>query len=485
MDDQGHNASQKDGARMILPAHLNKLLEMFPTGQQMVVMDLRPAADYQRSHIHGAVNFRAPASFVSRASMEMIEKCLTDEASRSSFDKWYTSECVVFYDKVVEYPWECPVAEAFFRKFRGKRWPGQCFVLKGHYREFSQSFDKYIVGVNASDKAAKYLASLQDVSWEKNKEDTQRYEEWLKLLDGEDRVQTPEPPQAVKLARLQKMQQRQKVLEVEFERTFPYLHRQAQARKPDDNWVVKAPLVPHLERGIAKMQQQQEAGWTPSSPRSTTTTATAATATTGHAAATDDTGLSMKDRLKRRIKADVREGGGRDGGAHQRYTGDRDAWRPVPLPAYTPYPETETSTHVGPDMGGASTSAKSVVEAFPAARHQQQQQQTYPQDVDNWQAIAIHGGANSSSTLIQGVGVGVGDDPTTADDSAAAANGPGSGGGGGSTTTTGLTTGRGAEMMGIGFGIDDNNSSVVKAANSRRSLFTRILRSGRPDPPSS
>jgi rhodanese-related sulfurtransferase len=167
MDDQSHNPPPKDGARMILPGHLNKLLEIFPTGQ-IVVIDLRPRADYQRSHIHGAINFRAPASFVSRASMEMIEKALTDEASRSSFDKWYTSKCVVFYDKVVEYPWEAPVAEAFFRKFKSKHWPGQCFVLKGHYREFSQSFDKYIVGFNTTDKATEYLASLQDVSWEKS-----------------------------------------------------------------------------------------------------------------------------------------------------------------------------------------------------------------------------------------------------------------------------------------------------------------------------
>ena len=152
---------------MILPGHLNTLLEMFPAGQ-IVVIDLRPNDNYQRSHIHGAINFRAPASFVSRASMEMIEKSLTDEASRSSFDKWYTSKCVVFYDKVVEYPWEAPVAEAFFQKFKSKHWPGQVFVLKGHYREFWHSFDKYIVGTTITDKAVKYLASLEDVSWDKN-----------------------------------------------------------------------------------------------------------------------------------------------------------------------------------------------------------------------------------------------------------------------------------------------------------------------------
>ncbi|KAI1752313.1 hypothetical protein F4782DRAFT_501326 [Xylaria castorea] len=255
MGDQSHNSPPKDGARMVLPGHLNKLLEIFPTGQ-IVVIDLRPSTDYQRSHIHGAINFRAPASFISRASMEMIEKALTDEASRSSFDKWYTSKCVVFYDKVVEYAWEAPVAEAFFQKFKSKHWPGQCFVLKGHYREFSQSFDKYIVGANTTDKATKYLASLQDVSWEKSKDDNQRYDDWLKLLDDEDRAHIAELPPAMKSERLQAMNRHQQALEDEFRRAFPDLYRQAQDRQPDDNWSVKAPMVAHLERGIAKMQQE-------------------------------------------------------------------------------------------------------------------------------------------------------------------------------------------------------------------------------------
>ncbi|KAI1816754.1 hypothetical protein GGS20DRAFT_536084 [Poronia punctata] len=255
MDDQSPDPASKDGARMILPAHLNKLLEIFPTGQVLII-DLRPQDSYQRSHIHGAINFRAPALFVSHASMGMIEKCLPDEASRSSFAKWDTTKCIVFYDSVLHYPWEAPAAEALFQKFRSKHWPGQCFVLKGHYREFSQSFDKYIVGVNQSEEATKYLASLQDVSWEKSKDEdeSQRYEEWLKLLDGEDRVNTVEPPEAAKVARLKVTLQQQAVLEAEFERAFSHLHRQAQARKPDDNWSVKAPIVEHLERGLAKMQ---------------------------------------------------------------------------------------------------------------------------------------------------------------------------------------------------------------------------------------
>ncbi|KAI1268332.1 hypothetical protein F5Y18DRAFT_374866 [Xylariaceae sp. FL1019] len=255
MDDQSRTAPPHDGARMILPGHLNKLLEMFPTGQ-IVIIDLRSRAEYQRSHIHGAINFRAPASFVSRASVEMIEKALLDDASRSSFNKWYTSKCVMFYDKCVEYPWEAPVAEAFFQKFKSKDWTGQCFVLKGHYREFSQSFDKYIVGTATTANATEYLASLQDVSWEKSKDDYQRYDSWLALLDGEDRVHTTELAPAVKTERLQATVAQQKSLEAEFERSFPYLAREAKSRKPDNNWSVKAPMIAHLERGLAKMQHE-------------------------------------------------------------------------------------------------------------------------------------------------------------------------------------------------------------------------------------
>ncbi|KAI1085782.1 hypothetical protein F5B20DRAFT_17808 [Whalleya microplaca] len=271
IDDHSHEAP-REGAQMILPGHLNKLLEIFPTGQ-MVMIDLRSPAEYERSHIHGAINFRAPASFVARATMEMIEQALPDEASRSSFTKWYTSKCVVFYDKIVEYAWEAPAAEALFHKFKSKGWTGQCFVLKGHYREFSTSFDKYIVGTNTTDNAKEYLASLQDVSWEKTvsssheedtdgivltlkqKDDHQRYDEWLKLLEGEDRVQSIDLVPAVKAERIDAMVRYQKVVEDEFEKRLPLLYRKALDRKPDDNWTIKGPMVAHLERGISKMQE--------------------------------------------------------------------------------------------------------------------------------------------------------------------------------------------------------------------------------------
>ncbi|KAI1640202.1 hypothetical protein F4809DRAFT_648157 [Biscogniauxia mediterranea] len=258
IDDHSHDRP-KDGAQMILPGHLNKLLEIFPTGQ-IVMIDLRSEAEYERSHIHGAINFRVPASFVSKATMEMIERALPDESSRSSFNKWYTSKCVVFYDKVVEYAWEAPVVEELFQKFKSKGWTGQCFVLKGHYREFSHSFDKYIVGTNTTDNAKEYLASLQDVSWEKSKDDHQRYDDWVKLLEDEDRVYSTDLVPAVKDERIQAMVKQQEAVEEEFKRAQPSLYQMALDRKLDDNWSIKTPMVEHLERGLVKMQEASVLG---------------------------------------------------------------------------------------------------------------------------------------------------------------------------------------------------------------------------------
>ncbi|KAI0481219.1 hypothetical protein GGR56DRAFT_310306 [Xylariaceae sp. FL0804] len=258
-EEYGHDSPRSD-AKMILPGHLNELLEIFPAGG-IVVIDLRSPAEYAKSHIHGAINLRAPASVISGASMELIEQALPDEASKSSFNRWYTSKCVVFYDKVVEFTWQAPTAEALFRKFKSKGWLGQCFVLKGHYLEFAISFDKYIVGAKTSDSAKRYLAGLQEVSWETDKEVHQRYDDWYNVLEAEDRVYSTYLTQERKAERMRKTEEQQRAVEDEFKRTHPDLYRQAAAvdrrRGGGGGGGPPTVLVPHpnFERGIAKMQE--------------------------------------------------------------------------------------------------------------------------------------------------------------------------------------------------------------------------------------
>ncbi|RYP32240.1 hypothetical protein DL767_005291 [Monosporascus sp. MG133] len=251
IDDHSHGRP-REAPRMILPGHLNRLLEVVPSSQVLIV-DLRSPADYERSHIHGAINYRAPASFVSRATLELVEKALPNEAARSVFTTWYDCKCVVFYDRHVEFAWEAPTAEALYQKFRTKGWTGQCFVLKGHYREFSESFDKYIVGIKMTDNARAYLPSLQEKTREET--DTQLYDEWFKQLEDEDRRHTDLVP-TVKAERMEAMVRHQKEVEDEFERQQPSLYRKALDLQPaiqDGGWDVKGPMVAPLARGIAKL----------------------------------------------------------------------------------------------------------------------------------------------------------------------------------------------------------------------------------------
>ncbi|KAK0748567.1 hypothetical protein B0T21DRAFT_277822 [Apiosordaria backusii] len=226
--------SSVDGPSMILPGHLNRLLEIYPS-KGILLVDLRSSTDFERSHIHDALNLRAPLSFVSHTSLEMIEDTFMDDQSRRSFSKWSACRCVVFYDRILEFPWECPIASALYQKFKSKGWTGQCFILKGHYREFSASFDKYISGSKMTQEAKEYLDSLRQQPTLTEDEVTRRdemYDTWLGSFMSHRPSQSADliPPR--KLERLKEVSQHQKELETEFESRFPALYKKAQMMAP-------------------------------------------------------------------------------------------------------------------------------------------------------------------------------------------------------------------------------------------------------------
>ncbi|KAK4106142.1 hypothetical protein N658DRAFT_413985 [Parathielavia hyrcaniae] len=225
---------QDSSACMILPGHLNSLLEIHPS-KGILLVDLRSPTDFERSHIHDAINLRAPLSFVENTSLEMIEDTFMDDQSRRSFSKWSQFKCVVFYDRVIEFEWECPVADALYTRFRQKGWRGQCFILKGHYREFSASFDKHISGAKMTSEAKKHLDSLRQRSSPTVEEAVKAekdYLEWLETFAGQHRVPSTDLIPARKLERRRAVDQHQRELEVEFEARFPALYRKAQALAP-------------------------------------------------------------------------------------------------------------------------------------------------------------------------------------------------------------------------------------------------------------
>lgn len=155
LDDGGSS-----GARMIFPGHLNRLLDIFPP-TKLLFIDLRSPTDFDKSHIYGAVNLRVPASFVEQ-SYDLISLAFTDDQSRRTFARGPSARCVVFYDRVAEFAWECPVADVLVQQLRERdNWRGDFYVLKGHYREFSSSFDKYITGDRMSQAAKDYADGLR------------------------------------------------------------------------------------------------------------------------------------------------------------------------------------------------------------------------------------------------------------------------------------------------------------------------------------
>jgi len=221
-----------DGPKMILPGQLNALLEIYPT-KGILLVDLRSPSEFERSHIHDAINLRAPVSFVESTSLEMIEDTFMDDQSRRSFSKWRHYKCLVFYDRAIEFDWECPVAAALYSKLQSKGWFGQCFILKGHFREFSSSFDKHISGTKMTSAGKEYLDSLRQLSSPTYEEEDRRdslYEQWLDDFT-QQRVPTVELVPAKKQERLNTVEQHQKELEAEFESRFPALYRKAQAMR--------------------------------------------------------------------------------------------------------------------------------------------------------------------------------------------------------------------------------------------------------------
>ncbi|KAK3950641.1 hypothetical protein QBC32DRAFT_264097 [Pseudoneurospora amorphoporcata] len=223
-------------ARMILPGHLNTVLSIYPNRGVILLLDLRSSSDFEKSHISSAINLRCPVSFIQHASLEMIEDTFTDVSSRHSFNGWYQSRCVVLYDRNIELDWECPVANVLLAKFRGKGWMGQVFILKGHYREFAASFDKWITSkgksVADSDQRPNHNATEEE---EQRRKRDKEYEEWLKGFEesgeglGGRRITELGPAKREERARA--VDQRQRELERELETRFPALWRKAVAMR--------------------------------------------------------------------------------------------------------------------------------------------------------------------------------------------------------------------------------------------------------------
>ncbi|EPE08812.1 tyrosine-protein phosphatase non-receptor type 6 [Ophiostoma piceae UAMH 11346] len=216
------------GAKMILPGQLNRLLDIFPPSSLLFV-DLRRPTDFDKSHIYGAINLRMPVSFIEEG-FDLIDKAFTDDQSRRNFARAASCRCIIFYDRVLEFPWECPMADALTKKLHEKKgWAGEYYVLKGHYREFSASFDKYITGDRMSQAAKNYVDSLRQRTPPTQTEMSgidQNYAEWKEHVDQQNWMALADLPANLE-ERQQAVNQHQAELEAELESRNPVLFSKA------------------------------------------------------------------------------------------------------------------------------------------------------------------------------------------------------------------------------------------------------------------
>lgn len=282
-----------DGPQMILAGQLNDLLDIFPLAQ-ILFIDLRSPSEFQRSHIHSAVNLRIPSRFLRKTSLDLLDRTFPDEQSRRSFTRWSKTKCMVIYDRNIEAPWECPIAPDLLDVLRTQGWPGRCFVLKGPFREFSMSFDKYITGDRMTKDSKKYTDGLRSATpptEEQLRRNQARYEEWLRRVQHEGSLQTNYSKPREVTSKKAAIDDHQRELEAEFKGRFPDLYRRmkamgAQQPSPshhppapppkhgkqafydDDSYfdTRKAHLVGSLSTGLDKMRDASTPGSANSTP---------------------------------------------------------------------------------------------------------------------------------------------------------------------------------------------------------------------------
>ncbi|KAI5459953.1 hypothetical protein BGZ63DRAFT_389102 [Mariannaea sp. PMI_226] len=252
-----------DYIRMILPGNLNDLLDISLL-DQVLLIDLRSLSEYQRSHIKNAIHLRAPQSFLRPASLDMVERAFADAQSRRIFSRWQRARCIVFYARGIESPSECPPAETILEKLLAAGWQGQCFILKGHYREFSDSFGKHIRRADEEDLSETQQKGAQSLTAEEVSSNQQQYAEFLSRLAKEEQIQYLATSTGSTEDRTTAMQEQEKELEKEFQTRFPALYRKTQdvhggaaIASDTDSFVTKAQMVEYLDRGLTKIRDAQ------------------------------------------------------------------------------------------------------------------------------------------------------------------------------------------------------------------------------------
>jgi hypothetical protein len=140
---------------------------------------------------------------------------------------------------------------------------GQCFILRGHYREFGQSFDKYIVGAKMTQDAKDWVSSQATILTTETdrKMIEEQYLSWLEHVENEDRARPLSTSPTQTPERFEVLETQEKDLEAEFKARCGDLFGKAMdiqlSNMGSDDFDTKAGMVEHLDRGLEKMRTAQ------------------------------------------------------------------------------------------------------------------------------------------------------------------------------------------------------------------------------------
>ena len=141
-----------DKPNFITARGLFEILQNYPS-EDVLLLDLRVAPDYQKSHINGALNLCIPMTLLKRLSfnVQKLAETFALEVERERFSSWRTSQRIIAYDARSSLLKDAASCVHTLQKFTTEGWKGTPAILRGGFAGFSKKYPHMLAG-NSLDK---------------------------------------------------------------------------------------------------------------------------------------------------------------------------------------------------------------------------------------------------------------------------------------------------------------------------------------------
>ncbi|KAF2761315.1 hypothetical protein EJ05DRAFT_435581 [Pseudovirgaria hyperparasitica] len=153
-----------DGPAMITPQRLVNLLDS--AGEEILLLDLRVSTQYAKARIIGALSLCIPTTLIKRPSFNVAKLAETfkDEESKKKFEGWRNSKYIIVYDAESSTMKDATICINTLKKFASEGWNGASYIIRGGFREFSESFSSHVSGDAPSGSNSRNTSVSTDAS---------------------------------------------------------------------------------------------------------------------------------------------------------------------------------------------------------------------------------------------------------------------------------------------------------------------------------